>query len=156
MASGDMPDYLETIPSNIFIKMVETNLLEDITDAYDMYASQRWKETWAQYGDLPWIFTTINGRKYGLPRVEQLAQNDNILWYRQDWFDKLGLALPQTLDELHDAAMVVVEADIGKGAPGTTLGLLANKSYADNWFGSIDSDLGALWRCSEPLDRGRW
>lgn len=138
MASGDMPDYLETIPSTIFIKMVETNLLEDITDAYDMYASQRWKDTWAQYGDLPWIFTTINGRKYGLPRVEQLAQNDNILWYRQDWFDKLGLALPQTLDELHDAAMVVVEADIGKGAPGTTLGLLANKSYADNWFGSID------------------
>ena len=79
MASGDMPDYLETVPSNIFVKMVEASLLEDITDAYTMYASQRWQDTWAEYGELPWIFTTVDGRKYGLPRVEDLAHNDNIL-----------------------------------------------------------------------------
>ncbi|MCY4081941.1 MAG: substrate-binding domain-containing protein [Caldilineaceae bacterium] len=138
MASGDMPDYLETVPSHIFVKMVEANLLEDITDAFTMYASQRWQDNWAEYGELPWIFTTVNGRKYGLPRVEDLAHNDNILWYRQDWFDALGLGVPQTLDELHDTALAIVEADIGKGAPGTTIGLLANKSYSATWFGSID------------------
>ena len=121
-----------------FVKMVEANLLEDITDAYTMYASQRWQDIWAEYGELPWIFTTVNGRKYGLPRVEDLAHNDNILWYRQDWFDALGLGVPQTLDELHDTALAIVEADIGKGAPGTTIGLLANKSYSATWFGSID------------------
>ncbi len=138
MASGDIPDYLETVPSSIFLKMVEANLLEDITDAFTMYASQRWQDTWAQYGDLPWIYSSVNGRKYGLPFVSQLAQNDHILWYRKDWFDKLGLSVPQTLDELRDTALAVVEADIGKGAPGTTVGLLANSSYGANWFGSID------------------
>ncbi len=138
MASGDMPDYLETVPSNIFVKMVEASLLEDITEAYTMYASQRWQDTWAEYGELPWIFTTVDGRKYGLPRVEDLAHNDNILWYRQDWFDALNLDVPQTLDELHDTAVAIVEADIGKGAPGTTIGLLANKSFSATWFGSID------------------
>ena len=138
MASGDIPDYMETVPSSIFLKMVEANLLEDITDAFTMYASQRWQDTWAQYGDLPWIYSSVNGRKYGLPFVSQLAQNDHILWYRKDWFDKLGLSVPQTLDELRDTALAVVEADIGKGAPGTTVGLLANSSYGANWFGSID------------------
>lgn len=138
MASGDMPDYLETVPSNIFLKMIEANLLEDITDAFTMYASQNWQDIWAQHGDLPWIYSTVNGRKYGLPFVAQQAQNDHILWYRKDWFDKLGLSVPQTLDELHDAALAVVEADIGIGAPGTTVGLLANRSYGANWFGSID------------------
>ena len=138
MASGDMPDYLETVPSSIFLKMIEANLLEDITDAFTMYASQRWQDTWAQYGDLPWIYSSVNGRKYGLPFVSQLAQNDHILWYRKDWFDKLGLSVPQTLDELRETALAVVEADIGKGAPGTTVGLLANSSYGANWFGSID------------------
>ena len=53
MASGDMPDYLETVPSNIFLKMIEANLLEDITDAFTMYASQSWQDIWAQHGDLP-------------------------------------------------------------------------------------------------------
>lgn len=70
--------------------------------------------------------------------MEDLAHNDNILWYRQDWFDALGLGVPQTLDELHDTALAIVEADIGKGAPGTTIGLLANQSFSTTWFGSID------------------
>jgi putative aldouronate transport system substrate-binding protein len=138
MASSDLPDYLETIPATIFVKMVEANLLADITDAYETYASQRWKDSWAEYGELPWTYTKINGRIYGLPRVEDLAHNDNILWYRQDWFDALGLAVPETMDELHDVAMAIVEADIGKGAPGTTIGLLANLDYEHTWFGSLD------------------
>jgi putative aldouronate transport system substrate-binding protein len=138
MASGDLPDYLETIPSTVFVKMVEANLLADVTDAFEMYASQRWKDSWAEYGELPWTFTKINGRIFGIPRVEDLAHNDNILWYRKDWFDALGLAVPETMDELHDAAMAIVEADIGKGAPGTTLGLLANLEYEHTWFGSLD------------------
>ena len=82
--------------------------------------------------------TTVNGRIFGIPRVEDLAHNDNILWYRKDWFDTLGLAVPETMDELHDAAMAIVEADIGKGAPGTTIGMLANLEYEHTWFGSLD------------------
>ena len=142
MASGDMPDYLETVPSSIFLKMIDANLLEDITDAFTMYASQSWQDIWAQHGDLPWIYSTVNGRKYGLPFVAQQAQNDHILWYRKDWFDKLGLSVPTTLDELRDTALAVVEADIGKGAPGTTIGLLANRAYGANWFGSVDPIFG--------------
>ncbi len=138
MASGDLPDYLETIPPTVFVKMVEANLLADLTDAYEMYASQRWKDSWAEYGELPWTYTKVNGRIFGIPRVEDLAHNDNILWYRKDWFDTLGLAVPETMDELHDVAMAIVESDIGKGAPGTTIGLLANLEYEHTWFGSLD------------------
>src|SRR5690606_3976218 len=67
-----------------------------------------------------------------------LAHNDNILWYRKDWFDALGLEVPETMEELHDAALAIVEADIGKGAAGTTIGLLANLEYDHTWFGSLD------------------
>lgn len=138
MASGDLPDYLETVPATIFVKMVEANLLEDITDAFETYASQRWKDSWVEYGDLPWTYSKVDGRIYGLPRVEDLAHNDNILWYRKDWFDALGLEVPETIEDLHDVAMAIVEADIGKGAPGTTIGLLANLEYEHTWFGSLD------------------
>ena len=143
MASGDMPDYLETVPLTIFVKMVEANLLEDITDAYTTYASKRWQDTWAQYGDRPWTWSKVDGRAYGLPRVEDLAHNDSILWYREDWFETLGLDVPTTLDELHAVTTAIVKADIGSGAPGTTIGLMANKDYAHTWYGSLDSIWGA-------------
>jgi putative aldouronate transport system substrate-binding protein len=143
MASGDLPDYLETVPMTVFIKMVEADLLEDLTDAYPMYASQRWQDTWAEFGELPWTWSRVNGRIYGLPRVEDLAHNDTVLWYRADWFDELGLEVPTTLDELHAAAMAIVEAGIGMGAEGTTIGLMANKEYDHTWYGSLDPIWGA-------------
>lgn len=144
LASGDIPDYLETVPSTIFVQMVEADALEDITDAWDTYASDRWKAVFADYGELPWTWSKVNGRIYGLPRVEDLAHNDTILWYRADWLEQLGLAVPTTMDELHDVAKALVEANIGKGATGTTLGLLANKQYAHTWYGSLDPIWGAF------------
>lgn len=143
MASGDMPEYLETVPPTIYVQMVEAGLLEDITDAYDMYASPRWKDTWREYGELPWTWTRVDGRIYGIPRVEQLAHNDTCLWYREDWLEKLGLAVPTTLEELHDVALAFVQEDLGQGAPGTTIGLLANESYSNTWYGSLDPIWGA-------------
>ncbi len=143
LASGDIPDYLETVPSTIFVQMVQADALEDITAAWDSYASDRWKAAFADYGELPWTWSKVDGKIYGLPRVEDLAHNDTILWYRADWLEKLGLAVPTTLDEVHDVAKAFVEANIGLGAPGTTLGLLANKQYAHTWYGSLDPIWGA-------------
>ena len=144
LASGDIPDYLETIPPTIFLQMVEADALEDITDAWENYASDRWKQAFADYGELPWTWTKIDGRIMGLPRVEDLAHNDTILWYRADWLEKLGLAVPTTMDELHDVAAAFVAANIGKGAPGTTVGLMANKQYDHTWYGSLDPIWGAF------------
>ncbi len=144
LSSGDMPDYLETVPLNIFVQMVQAGALEDITDAWEKYASDRWKKAFEPYGELPWTWSKVDGRIYGLPRVEDLAHNDTILWYRADWLDKLQLKPPTTLDELHDVALAIVKANIGKGASGTTLGLMANKQYAHTWYGSLDPIWGAF------------
>lgn len=141
MASGDMPDFCETIPETIFVQMVEAGLLEDLTDAYDEYASPRWKAIWREYGELPWTWSKVDGRIYGLPRVEDLAHNDCILWYREDWLEKLGLSVPTTFDELHDVAMAFKEGGLGKGAEGTTVGLLSSMTYSATWYGSLD----CLW-----------
>ena len=142
MASGDMPDFLETVPPTVFVKMVEANLLEDITDAYDTYASPRWKAIWREYGDLPWTWVKFDGRIYGLSRVEDLAHNDCLMWYRQDWLDKAGLPVPKTFEDVHDLALAFAEGDYGQGAPGSTVGLLASGAEPNNlfatWYGSLD------------------
>ncbi|MGC9347518.1 MAG: extracellular solute-binding protein [Anaerolineae bacterium] len=138
MASGDMPDIMETIPAPIFVKMVEADLLMDLGSVWDAHASARWKEAFAQWGDLAWVRSKINGVRWGLPRVEIAGQDDTCLWVRQDWLDRLGLQIPTTLDELYDVANAFVDEDIGSGAEGTTVGLLANQSFANSWYGSLD------------------
>jgi putative aldouronate transport system substrate-binding protein len=144
LSSGDIPDYLETVPPTVFVQMVQAGVLEDITDLWEKYASDRWKKAFEPYGELPWTWSKIDGRIYGLPRVEDLAHNDTILWYRADWLDKLNLKPPTTLDELHDVALAIVKSGIGKGASGTTLGLMANKQYGATWYGSLDPIWGAF------------
>ena len=143
MASGDMPDYMETVPNNIYVQMVEADLLEDITDAYDAYASPRWKSTWRKYGEKPWVWSRLNGRIYGLPRVEDLAHNDCVMWIRQDWLEKVGMSTPTTLDELHDAAAAFVENGLGQGAEGTTVGIGMSMDWEHTWAMSVDSIWGA-------------
>ncbi len=137
-ASGDIPDFLETVPLTIFLKMVQAKQLEDLTDAYDMYASPRWKAIWREYGELPWTWSKVDGRIYGIPRVEDLAHNDCLMYYRQDWFDKLGKPVPKTFDEVHDAAVAFAKGDYGMGAKGSTIGLLWSNAIYATWYGSMD------------------
>ncbi|MBC7235070.1 MAG: extracellular solute-binding protein [Chloroflexi bacterium] len=138
LASGDMPDIMETVPLTIFVKMVEANVLLELGPIWDQYASERWKETFREFGDKPWVQCTINGKRWALPRTEQLAQNDTCLWVRQDWLNKLGLEPPKTLDELYEVGMAFVKAGIGAGPAGSTYGLLANVQFRNSWRGSLD------------------
>jgi putative aldouronate transport system substrate-binding protein len=147
-AAGDLPDFLETVPLVNYMKMVEADQLEDLTEAYEMYASPRWQATWREYGERPWVWTKINGRIYGLPRVEDLAHNDSILWYREDWLEKVGMNVPTTFEALHDVALAFAQADLGMGAEGTTIGLASNAAETNcmfhTWFGGLDSIWGGF------------
>jgi len=138
MASGDMPDFMETIDESIFLKMVDAKLLEDLTDIYDQSASPRWKSIWRGYGELPWTWSKVGGRIYGIPRVEDLAHNDCVMWYRKDWLDKLGKPVPTTFDEVHDVAVAFAKGDYGMGAKGSTIGLSASRDIYHTWSGSLD------------------
>ena len=45
-----------------------------------------------------WRLAEQNGRKMGLPFIEQAAQNDKLLWIRQDWLDAVGMSAPSTVE----------------------------------------------------------
>lgn len=137
-ASGDIPDFMETVPMSVFLNMVEAGQLEDLTDAYDMYASPSWKAIWREFGDLPWTFSRIDGRIMGIPRVEQVSHNDCLMWYRKDWLDKAGAKVPTTFDEVKDLAVTFAKGNYGMGAADSTIGLLASNAIYSTWYGSLD------------------
>jgi putative aldouronate transport system substrate-binding protein len=146
MASGQLPDLMETVPTTIFVQMLQANLLKDITDVYDAEADPEIYKKPLEYGDgLAWSYAQVKGRKYGIPRVALAAQDDKILWIRQDWLEKLRLSAPATLDELANVAREFVKAQLGQGASGTTVGLNfgGKDSMWGSWYSSVDPIFGA-------------
>lgn len=148
MASGELPDYLEELPNAIFLQAVQAGMLEDITDAFDLYAGPRWKKATEDFSEMAWALPMVDGRKYGYCRALSMSAQDSITWYREDWLEKVGLDVPKTLDDCYDVAKAFIEADLGQGDTGTTIGISANESYkARNgaWSGTLDVVFGA-WR----------
>jgi len=54
---------------------------------------------------------SFHGELYGLP----YTQMSNVLVYRRDLLERYGLAVPQTLDELEQAAVAAREAALAEG-----------------------------------------
>ena len=143
IASGELPDFMETVPLQVYSDLLENELLEDITDVYEEVASQEWiKDPLSFGGGVAWRLAEVNGRKMGFPYIEQAAQNDKLMWLREDWLEAVGMSAPTTIEELHAVASAFKAADLGQGAEGTTLGMVACNTL-DAWYGSLDPVFGA-------------
>ena len=144
MASGQLPDFLETIPATLYTKMLQANLLEDITDVWEKEADETWlKKPMSWGGGIGWSIAEVKGRKMGIPYVERAGQNDKVLWYRQDWLEKAKLQPPKTFDELVAVAKAFSKGNFGQGAANTTIGLNAGKRLCD-WYSSLDPIFGGF------------
>ncbi len=143
IASSELPDFMETVPLQVYADLLDNDLIEDITDVWEEVAHPVWLKEAMGFGDgVAWQYAEVNGRKMGIPYIEQAAQNDKLLWIRQDWLDAVGMSAPTTIEELHAVMTAFVEADMGQGAAGTTLGIAAN-SQLNAWYCSLDPIFGA-------------
>ena len=142
MASNQLPDLLEDIPLTIYVKMLQANMLADITDVWNATADDTWLKKPMEYGGgVGWAYAQVKGRKMGIPHVERAAQNDKLLWYREDWLQKVGMDVPKTMDDLAKVAQAFVKAQLGQGAKGTTIGLNVCREI-NNWYSSLDPVFG--------------
>lgn len=143
IASDELPDFMETVPLQVYAELLENDLLEDITDVYDAAAHPVWlKEAMGFSDGIAWRLAEVDGRKMGLPYIEQAAQNDKLMWIRQDWLDAVGMGAPTSIEELHAVASAFKSADLGQGGEGTTLGLVACNTL-NAWYSSLDPIFGA-------------
>ena len=102
IASNELPDFMETVPLQVYSELLENDLIEDITDVWEEAAHPVWLKEAMSFSDgIAWRLAEVNGRKMGVPYIEQAAQNDKVLWIRQDWLDAVGMSAPTTIEELH-------------------------------------------------------
>lgn len=142
IASGDLPDVM-VVSRDEFEELANNDLIADLTDVYDEYASDYIKEIYSSFDNFQLNAASIDDRLMALPGTS----NDfgpNMVWVRQDWVDNLGLKLDAdgnkaiTLTELETMAKAFIEKDFA--GTGKTVGM-AFTSYltGDSHGGSANT-----------------
>jgi putative aldouronate transport system substrate-binding protein len=146
LAGDDIPDVMVIQGKDqAFVQTAEAGGFWDLTE---QLAS----------GDYPNLVTenpevqeasSVNGKVYGVYRARDVIRHSVII--RQDWLDNLGLALPETTDDLYEIARAFTEDDPDGNGENDTYGMInpawggiGNGSPYDAmevWHGS-----GNLWR----------
>ncbi|WP_424768527.1 extracellular solute-binding protein [Paenibacillus sp. sgz302251] len=143
IASNDLPDVM-VVNQVQLNQMMKAGQLEDLTEAYNNYASPAVKKIMDSTNGLAQEQVTFDGKMMAIPNVS--AEDFNMLWIRQDWLDKLGLQPPKTVEELENVAKAFVEQDPdGNGKP-DTIGIAAGTGlYNDFTSGPAGFDLTPIF-----------
>lgn len=136
MTTGSLPDIFPVYSYSMYQQLYLSDMLADLTDAYENYATDSMKERYNTYGEngkLIFDPVTEGGRLMALPSTRNGYQQE-LLWVRKDWLDILGLQPPKTIDEIAEVARKFVEQDPGGNGPGNTVGLNINREHSFNGY----------------------
>lgn len=122
--SGDYPDVFFGTGSE-YENYVESGAVADITEAYEKYASDELKEYMTAYDNGKALESLyVDGKLYGLPRVNDSQAGAHVMWIRQDWLDNLNLDMPTTMEELAEVAHAFTYDDPDGNGANDTYGLV--------------------------------
>ncbi|RKN70597.1 extracellular solute-binding protein [Paenibacillus ginsengarvi] len=142
----ELPDVL-LLNNRVLPRMLEelaaSGRFADIGESFERYASPRLKEAYALNPDV-WKTVRANGKLWGLPQISDGKVGDPILWIRKDWLDRLGLAVPATLNELTAVLDAFTNRDPDGNGKKDTFGLaLGGKNSLNGWIGDASFLFGA-------------
>lgn len=126
IASGELPDVLQIGSKDLLDELVENDLVADLTEVYETYASDYIKSIYDSYSGRCLDAAIYDGRLMALPGTN-LDSAPCVTYIRKDWMDNLGLKIDEdgdkciTLDELELVAKTFLEKDPGNS--GNPVGL---------------------------------
>jgi len=141
-ASGNYPDYIPNLNHEAEVKKWgDAGFLVPLSDHMDALSEYRkwWTdEEWKVMQDFA---QNADGKLYYLP-AKNYRSHSKAWIYRKDVFDKLGLAFPETLDDLYDTLKALKAAYpdstpiSNRGKDGVIgIAVLAHRLPGDMWYG---------------------
>lgn len=134
MGSGEYPmAMLITEKSSSVIQNSRGGTFWDLTDRYKNYPNL------SQQNETVLNNISIDGKIYGIYRARTLGRNG--ITIRKDWLDKLGLDMPETIDDLYNVLKAFKEQDPDGNGQNDTFGIIMTTATStfDNlaiWFGA--------------------
>ncbi len=116
LVAGQVPDLSSALPNQV-VEMLSVGALESLDDVIDSIGRERFAESALGEG-------TKDGVAYSIP----LYSHAQVMWYRKDLLEGAGLEIPQTWDELKDAAVALTGGDqFGLSVPMGTNDFIATR-----------------------------
>lgn len=132
ISDHDIPDIMVVSDLTILKNLVDSDAIEDLTIAYENCASERIKEIYDSYQGKALEDVTFDGKIMAIPDVN-ISYGPNLLWIRKDWLDKLGLEIPESLEEMEHVIRQFIDKDPGGNGEGKTIGLLCDQNISGNY-----------------------
>ena len=129
IAIGDIPDILnilngEDIAFTYAKSLYENELVLEISDLIENYASDELKESIEVAGEEIFYPATFAGGIYAMPQITNgAASYDNIWWLRKDWLDNLNLSVPTDWDSFVEVMTAFAKQDPDGNGQADTYGL---------------------------------
>ncbi|MCI3922900.1 extracellular solute-binding protein [Paenibacillus sp. TRM 82003] len=134
LASGELPD-VTPVNAVQLKQLVDSDLVEDMTEHYEKYASPLLKDILAQEGPAPFDAATYDGKLMAIPQTGSNMESGMYLWVRTDWLEKLGLQPPKTMADVLAISKAFAEQDPDGNGADDTFGLAATKDLFGGFAG---------------------
>lgn len=132
LASGDLPDMM-VVNLRQLHQMIDAGQVEDLTAAWENYASDDLKQSLTANGMDSFEMATVDGKLYGIPLITPMVDTAHALFIREDWRQKLGLPEPKTYEDLEKIMYAFATQD-PTGTGKKTYGLNITKDLYTNGF----------------------
>ncbi|MCD7715511.1 MAG: extracellular solute-binding protein [Lachnospiraceae bacterium] len=108
IADGDLPDVFH-VDATQLQQLVEADMIMDLTQLLDYYGSDTLKGYY-EYDPDTYQTGVFDGKLYGLPQESYgIIDQFQYVWIRKDWKDELGLADPQSMEDVINIAKAFKE-----------------------------------------------
>jgi len=135
IAAGDLPDIM-WLTNKQLTDLAENDMLYDLTDVYEQYATPLAKEI-LQQDQQAFDTAKIDGKLMAIPKTASAVDGLPILHVRTDWLQKLNLPEPKTMQDVVNIAKAFVTQDPDGNNKADTIGLGLTKTFLkDNHFGT--------------------
>ena len=134
ISSNDMPDLMRVTLEELN-QMVENDMLADLTDVYNDYATEETKKFMTSDGGKQLESAMFNGRLMAIPATNSPFNSAQFIYIRNDWLSSLGLEPPKTMDELLAVAEAFTTKDPDGNGKDDTYAFAAMKEPYNDQYG---------------------
>lgn len=132
IASGDIPDLLRVNATQLQ-QLAEAEMIIPVGEIYEQYATDFTKATLVEETETVFNAAYYDSKLYGLPETGCSSDSTSFLWIRNDWLDKLDMAVPTTMEDVLAVAEAFVTKDPDGNGADDTYGIVFGKSLWDDW-----------------------
>ncbi|SDY92248.1 putative aldouronate transport system substrate-binding protein [Evansella caseinilytica] len=130
LVSGNLPD-VSKVNAQQMRELTNAGFIQDLSTAYEIYATPFTKEVMRQEGTAPFEAATIDDKLMGIPDIQSSIEGTQFLWIRTDWLDQLDLTPPETMKDVLAISKAFTEQDPNQTGEDDTYGLALSNHLFD-------------------------